>query len=75
MEIKKKSENLSRVFDSEGAATDTVSNAQYDILGDDGNRIGQLDAWQGGASLTVNVSAPTIAESVAKAREILHIDD
>ncbi|MDE6649298.1 MAG: hypothetical protein K2K45_05150 [Muribaculaceae bacterium] len=77
MELKKTSENWSRTFDESGNETNTLENAQFNVLDDNGAVIGNANVGNGYANVNIhNIgSFNGVTEGVVKLNEILGITE
>lgn len=77
MELKKTSENWNRTFDNEGSETNTLENAQFNVLDGEGNVIGNANVGNGYANVNIhNIGSFTgVTEGIEKLKELFGISE
>ncbi len=74
MDLRKTSENVSRIFDAEGNAQERVENENFEILDSNGTAVGSANVGIGYAGVNINISGfESVADGEAKLKELLGI--
>lgn len=75
MELRKTNENVTRTFDAEGNAQESVDSVNFDVVDAEGKVIGNANINGSYAGMSLNIyDATSIEDGEAKLREILSID-
>lgn len=75
MKLEKTNESITRVY-TDGEAKDTVNNAVYEIRDDEGHRVGELNAYNGGSySISISGTAASIEAAVAEVKKMFNITE
>lgn len=76
MRLKKTSESVSRQYDGDGNSTEFLENAQYQIISDEGDPVGNCTVRDYNADCNFCIGGfSTIAEGEAKIKQMLGIED
>lgn len=72
MKIAKIRENVTRSFVG-GEEKEIVDNASYELRNDDGVRVGEMTAYNGGYSININGTTASIDEAVEQVKAMFNI--
>lgn len=75
MKIEKTNESITRVY-TNGEVNEAVNNAVYEIRDDEGHRVGELNAYNGGSySISISGATASIEEAVAEVKKMFNITE
>lgn len=75
MKIEKTNESITRVY-TDGEVKETVHNAVYEIRDDEGHRVGEMNAYNGGSySVSISGATASIEEAVAEVKRLFNITE
>lgn len=75
MELRKKNEHVSRIYGEDGVMTEKVDSAEFDVLDDNGTRIGNATCREYNVDVNLSLPASSFKEAEQKTKAIFGIEE